>query len=276
MEKREFYSSEGKEEAKVKDEGKIQEDIQELIEKNTEYENALKNEIIKEIPISRKEPFKGLVIQYEGNKYYEGLKKINASFNFIRHSRRDGNCFYRSYLIQLFEFLNPKNAGPESLKVEKKLTESKDFLLSAKYEELAIEDSYLALTQAIDQLKKLTPDKFEDGLIDLVSNAATSNYLLFFLRLITSAYIKKNAELFMNFIVDDTVDGYCQREVEHFDHDCDHIQILALTSYMEAGVIVHTPREDGTVETMKFPDEAKEYPVSMLYLPGHYDPIYKN
>lgn len=262
-------------ESKEENKKKTQEELQELIVKNTEYENALKDEIIKGVPITHKEPFDTLLAQYAGNKFHEGLLKINENFKLIRHSRRDGNCFYRSYLIQLLEFLNSKCETPESKNIEKKLRDSKDYLLAAKYEELAIEDSYGALIDGIDKLKKLMPDKFEEGLVDIVSNATTSNYLLFFLRLVTAAYIKTNSEIFTNFIVDDTVEGYCLREVEHFDHDCDHIQILALTSYMEAGVIVYTPREDGSIEVMKFPDMAKEYPVSMLYLPGHYDPLYK-
>jgi len=255
---------------------KTQEEIQELILKNTEYENALKDEIIKGVPITPKEPFSLMIDQYIGNKFHVGLVKLGETFKLIRHSRRDGNCFYRSYLIQLFEFLNSQCASPESAKVEKKLKDSKEYLINAKYEELAIDDPYTALTEAIEKLKKLTPEKFEEGLIDLVSNKDTSNYILFYLRLLTAAYIKTNSSVFENFIVDETVYEYCQREVEHFDHDCDHIQITALASYMELGITLYTPMETGVVETLQFPNEAKEYPVSMLYLPGHYDPIYKN
>ena len=252
------------------------EDLQKLIMENTEYENELKNEIIKGAPISAKVPFDTLISQYAGNKFFKGLQNIGKTHKFLRHSRRDGNCFYRSYLIQLFEFLSPKYKGPEAEKIETKLRDSKAHLLLAKYDEIAFEDSYDLLIREIDRVKKLEPEKFEEGLIDIVSNVETSNYLLFFVRMITAAYIKNNSEFFMNFIIDETVEEYCQSQVEHFDHDCDHIQILALTSYMESGVIIHTPREEGQVETMKFPEDAKEFPVSMLYLPGHYDPLYCN
>ncbi len=263
---------------KEEEKAKLQEDMRKLIEQNTEYENKLKSEIAKELPITSKTAFDTLLVEYVGNKYYKSLESLSKTYKMIRRARRDGNCFYRSYLIQLLEFLSPHHKSTASLaaatKIEEKLTKSKDFLLAAGYETLVFEDSYDLLMREIEKIKKAPLDKFEPLLLEVVSNPDTSNYLLFYLRMLTSAYIKMNAEFFAGFVTADTVEEYCRAEVEHFDHDCDHIQILALTSYMEAGVTIYVPREDGKMETMKFPEGAKEYPVAMLYLPGHYDPIY--
>ncbi len=267
-------SPEVKKDANEEEKKKMQEDMRKLIEQNNEYENQIKSEIAKGKPMSSKSTFEPLLAEYANNKYFKALLVLTKSFTFIRHARRDGNCFYRSYLIQLLEFLNPQKAAVAGPTIEEKLRRTKDFLLTAGYDALVFDDSYDLMLREIDRLKKCEPGKFEETLIEVVSHPDTSNYLLLFLRLITSAYIKVHSEDFAGFVTEGSIEEYCRAEVEHFDHDCDHLQILALTSYVGAGIKVYVPREDGTIETMIFPESAKDYPISMLYLPGHYDPIY--
>jgi len=219
--------SEEKKEIKTAEEekkAKEQAELHKLIEQNTEFENQIKSEISKEQPITKKTPFDAILAEYTKNKFYPALETLSKSFKIVRRARRDGNCFYRSYLIQLLEFLSPYSkkmaVSPEAAKIEEKLKKSKEFLQSAGYDTIVFEDSYDLLMKEIEKLKKIIPEKFEETLINIVSNKDTSNYLLFYLRMLTGAYIKKNAEFFINFITAPTIEDYCNMEVEHFDSDC--------------------------------------------------------
>ena len=259
---------------KEEEKGKLQEDMRKLIEQNTEFEQELKKDIAKGPPISAKATFAPLLAEYGKNKYFAALESLSKSFTYIRRARRDGNCFYRSYLIQMLEFMNPHKGTAGGALIEEKLKNSKDLLLAAAYDSLVFEDSYDLLMNELEKLKKSTPENFESILVEIISNPDTSNYLLLYVRLITAAYIRTHPEVFLGFVAGNSIDEYCRMEIEHFDYDCDHVQILALTSYMEVGVTIYAAREEGKIEIMKFPDSAKDYPISMLLLPGHYDPIY--
>ena len=139
--------------------------------------------------------------------------------------RRDGNCFYRAFLFQFFEWfiLNKssekgKAAYDSFLKI---VEESKaDLIANAGYDEIAIDDFHDMLLTAVKDLEKVEPEKCHEHLIKLLSNQEEANYIIMYIRFMAAAHLKKNAILFEGFIGD--VEHFCNKEVEQLDVECDH------------------------------------------------------
>lgn len=94
-----------------------------------------------------------------------------------------------------------------------------------------------------------------------------------FARFICATYLKKNALLFENFVGD--VASFCLQEVEQLDVECDHPQIMAITSYFGLGVEINSVLPDGKIDVINLPEEGYNgFRPKLLYVPGHYDALY--
>lgn len=116
----------------------------------------------------------------------------------------------------------------------------------------------------------------ETQLLKLFNEQGTSDYLVVFMRLLTSGYLQKNAEFYSSFIDGDvTMKSFCSHEVEPMYKESDHIHIIALTSATGVGVrINYLDRGLGEeVNVHSFPDDCKPK-IHLLYKPGHYDILY--
>lgn len=67
-----------------------------------------------------------------------------------------------------------------------------------------------------------------------------------YMRFLTACYLKTNAILFEDFLGGD-IAGFCLREVEQVDVECDHPQIIAITNYLQQGVEINAITEAGEV-----------------------------
>jgi ubiquitin thioesterase protein OTUB1 len=99
------------------------------------------------------------------------------------------------------------------------------------------------------------------------------NYMIVYIRIFIASYIKENRILYENFIFDDDLDTWCLREVEAVDNECDHVQIIAVANAFNIGVVIENLNSN-KVETMMFPEDAKNVFINMLFRPGHYDILY--
>ena len=90
----------------------------------------------------------------------------------------------------------------------------------------------------------------------------------------TAAYLKKNAIMFEGFVGD--VNQFCLTEVEQIAVECDHPQIIGITSYLELGVEINSVSISGNIEVINLPEEGYDgFRVKLLFVPGHYDALYK-
>ena len=92
------------------DNKKIDEEKQKIIseyEMAIEYENSIRQEIEQTTPlISEELPISILLDDYKSNaEYSTSIKQITDKYKYIRKVRRDGNCFYRSFIYRLFEYI---------------------------------------------------------------------------------------------------------------------------------------------------------------------------
>lgn len=107
-------------------------------------------------------------------------------------------------------------------------------------------------------------------------DVSTSQYLLCFARMITSASLQDNPDKFLAFVMAthpemQTTKQFCNKEVEVMGVDADQLQITALTDALQIGVrIEYLDGSGDTLSHIDFPEGA-EPSLFLLYRPGHFD-----
>lgn len=225
----------------------------------------------------------------------------------LRRLRRDGNCFYRSFLFQLFEHyalvLAGEKADPEDKykanyqTLKKTVTDSKkDMCDNGGYDEIVIEDFYDVFLEELTKLEgiKKTYEEaqqlagegekipfatyLQGHLFSVLCNHETANYIIMYMRFMAATYLKKNAILYEDFLGMD-VATFCLREVEQVDVECDHPQIIAITNYIEHGVEINAVAQNKMqIDVTKIPEDdfkGNDFRVKVLFVPGHYDALYE-
>jgi ubiquitin thioesterase protein OTUB1 len=150
------------------------------------------------------------------------------------------------------------------------LKETKDWLLSIGYSDLAFEDFY-----------EITLDNFKRGIsadeiCELFCVDDISNSIVVYFRLITSAFLQRNADEFLPFIADSgmLIDAFCSSQVEAFGRESDQIHIIALSRALQVTVkVAYLDSSDTKLNFHEF--EAGNLVLHLLYRPGHYDILYK-
>ena len=173
---------------------------------------------------------------------------LYSRFKNVRRMRRDGSCFYRSFLFQLFEHIIEQPDDRTLFNKIKQITEAskQDLMTNAGYDEIVIADFYDAFIEALSGLVDVSPADAHKHLIKLLGNNEGANYLIMYIRWLTACFLKKNSFLYEDFVGGD-IEGFCIREVEQLDVDADHLQIIALTSYFEIGVEISSVDSNGTI-----------------------------
>ncbi len=89
----------------------------------------------------------------------------------------------------------------------------------------------------MDVLKKIETGITSEQLIEELDVMGVSDYVVVYMRLITSGHLQKEYEFFANFIEGDrTLAEFCKQEVEPMYKESDHIHITALTAAIKVGV----------------------------------------
>ena len=248
-------------------------------ELSIEYENALRQEIELNSPlISDQLPIIVLLSDYENNfNYSKSIKEITNKYKFIRKVRRDGNCFYRSFIYRLFEHICMKNNKELFEYIKKKITDAKDLIQNNGYDWTFIQDFYNIFNNQFNTAFNSLQSKgvsVRDYLDTLFSDKEAGNYLIYFIRFCIAAYLKENSFLYEVY-VDMPFQNWITNEVEAIDHEADQIQIMACVNYFDIGVRIEYLNPDKK-EVMKFPEDKpdKDIFITVLFTPGHYDILY--
>ncbi|KZO92500.1 cysteine proteinase, partial [Calocera viscosa TUFC12733] len=207
----------------------------------------------------------------------------------IRRTRGDGDCFYRSLAFSYVERLllapDPALAVAMSLST---LQDSRHLLDDAGFQELVYEDFYDVLASLINGIvSPLSPTSSllsGSQLLAAFQDAETSNSIVVYLRLLTSAYIRAHEEDFLPYLFSpDTGDlldvrEFCEREVEASGKEADHVQEMALAKALRIKVRIayldsSTHGEGGKVDFVEFESEGENgmHEIALLYRPGHFD-----
>lgn len=263
----------------IQKKGDKKEDIKKNYELSIEYENSIRQEIELSTPlISEELPISVLLEDYKSNnEYATSIKEITDKYKYIRKVRRDGNCFYRSFIYRIFEYICIKNNKNLYEHIMKKVTEAKDLIQRNGYDWTFIEDFYnnfyCQFRQCFNSLE-IKGVSVRDYLDALFSDKENGNYLIYFIRFCISAFLKENSFLYEVY-VDGPFGNWVSSEVEAIDHEADQIQIMACVNYFDIGVRIEYlhPYKN---EVMKFPEDKPDEQifVTVLFTPGHYDLLY--
>ena len=253
--------------------------INQQYELSVEYENSIRQQIELTTPlISEELPINVLLDDYKSNaEYSNSIKQITEKYKYIRKVRRDGNCFYRSFIYRIFEYICIKNNKNLYDHIMKKITESKELIKRNGYDWTFIEDFYNIFYMQFHHCYNSIEAhevSVRDYLDNLFSDKENGNYLIYFIRFCISAFLKENSFLYEVY-VDGAFENWVSSEVEAIDHEADQIQIMACVNYFDIGVrIVYLhPNKN---EVMKFPEDKPDDQIfiTVLFTPGHYDLLY--
>uniref|UniRef100_A0AAY4ABR3 ubiquitinyl hydrolase 1 n=1 Tax=Denticeps clupeoides TaxID=299321 RepID=A0AAY4ABR3_9TELE len=204
--------------------------------------------------------------------YQQKIKDLQKKYVSIRKTRPDGNCFYRAFGFSHLESLLDDTKELQRFKAI--AAKSKLDLVSQGFTEFTIEDFHNTFMDLIEMSEK------QQSIGDLLSSfndQSVSDYLVVYLRLLTSGFLQKEEDFFQHFIEGGrTVREFCQQEVEPMSKESDHIHIIALAQALDVAILVEymDRGEGGTVNHHVFP-EGGDPRIFLLYRPGHYDILYK-
>lgn len=134
--------------------------------------------------------------------------------------------------------------------------------------------TYTVLFQVINVVELCQADGQLDTLYRLFNNPSTSDSVVQYLRLLTSAYLQSHADFFCNFVEAPNLQAYCHQEVEVMAMECDHVDILALSQALNVGIHIVSMEGDEQKLVHHIIPEGAEPTVHLLYQTSHYNIIY--
>lgn len=222
------------------------------------------------------EPIVSLNSEYSNdNVYLEKIKDLSSKYKHIRRTRPDGNCFFRAFTYAMVEqMLDNSNELEQFVKL---IECSKMGLLRLGFPEFTVDDFYetfMDVLKRVRDIKSVNDAKKE--LHTLFNEQGYSDYMVVYLRLLTSGHLQRDQEFYSCFIEGGrTVVDFCHQEVEPMYKESDHIHIMAACAALETGVrVVYMDRGSSKSNIEHDLPEGTTPSVHLLYRPGHYDILY--
>jgi len=197
----------------------------------------------------------------------------------------DGNCFYRALA---YAYLSSLIDSPNLVSSAKTVIASGSRMMEDNYMDADIIATFceplMDLVNAVgspDPNIRLTRDRLLSAFLEL----ETSNCIVTYLRLLTTAQIQSASDDYAGFLFSDSGEQmlpseFCRHYVDPLGKEADHVQVAALCRALKLHVEIayldgHSP--DGQVHLQEItpPNDGKSKPLILLYRPGHYDVLIK-
>lgn len=221
-----------------------------------------------------------------GTNFQKGCDYLSKHYSSYRAIRGDGNCYYRAFLYALCETLYTEKDHEVFNRVEDYIRSSIDTVEKYGYDRFTIEPFH---EEMMDLFTKISSSKANQDFSDihnlLNEENSTSDYCVWYLRVITSTHLKSDAGRFIHFLYDPEcldVETFCQREIDPMGKEITMLGVIALAEAF--GVKVDIEYLDGrellnggtTLAKHSFGKDGCEssLTITMLYRPGHYDILY--
>mmetsp|Transcript_1153 Transcript_1153/g.2458 ORF Transcript_1153/g.2458 Transcript_1153/m.2458 type:complete len:302 (+) Transcript_1153:61-966(+) len=247
------------------------------------------------LPIS--ELSKTFVTGYESNAkgFLEGCAYLETQYKNYRAVRGDGNCYYRAFLFGLIESLCKSERSMNELKrISHYVDQSIEEVVKCGYDRFTIDmfhEEMVDLLAAVTKVKEQGSSAIPSSLYDKLNEEnATSDYCVWYLRVITSVYLKSDPNRFIHFLDDPSyvdVATYCAREIDPMGRECSMVGVLALAEAFQISVAIEymdgrpIDGNNGKLTKHCFGDNNSDGTsdskscITLLYRPGHYDILYK-
>ncbi|XP_008281781.1 ubiquitin thioesterase OTUB2 [Stegastes partitus] len=216
--------------------------------------------------VSRTEDISALFSAQTPSAKHEDL---NGRFSAVRKVRGDGNCFYRAFCFAHLESVLHNARALQRFK--DKIIHSGEVLASAGFDENSFRHH---LTTVVNVVERCQAEEQEDTLHRLLNEPVTSDGVVQYLRLLTSAHLQNHADFFCNFVEAPDLQVYCRQEVEAMAMECDHVDILALTQALD--ICIHIVSMEGDEQQLAHHiiPEGAEPSLHLLYQTSHYNILY--
>jgi len=235
-------------------------------------QDRIAEEVAKSQPLVGKlQKLSELEEEYKNNaKFLKKIQTVDKRFpKGFRRVRGDGNCFYRAYLFGCFESM--RNNEDQVSEFAKFILGSLDRLEKAGFPRLTTEDAHDTIIDLVSWLK--TESRSSDEIAEKFNDQGVSDYMVMYLRLLTSAHLKVNAKKYEVYLQGKVMSDFLRQEVEGMGKEADYVQCVALASEFGIPVqIEYVDLSEGDVPSHVFP-ESKSPKVYLLYRPGHYDSL---
>ncbi|CAO2587210.1 Ubiquitin thioesterase OTUB2 [Lemmus lemmus] len=206
----------------------------------------------------------------ENRIYQRKIQELSKRFTSIRKTKGDGNCFYRALGYSYLESLLGKSR--EILKFKEHVLQTPNDLLAAGFEEHKFRNPFNAFYSVVEQVEQ---DSSVSSLLKVFNDQSSSDQIVQFLRLLTSAFIRNRADFFRHFIDEEMdIKDFCTHEVEPMAMECDHVQITALSQALKVALQVEYVDEMDTALNHHVFPEAATPSVYLLYKTSHYNILY--
>ncbi|KAJ8455537.1 hypothetical protein ONZ45_g18921 [Pleurotus djamor] len=213
---------------------------------------------------------------------------VSKGFDSVRRTRGDGDCFYRSVAFAYVDsILHSSDVALAAASALSLLESTFPMLEGAGFQKLVFEDFYEVLGTIVENIIK--PD--ENGrcldsrlLLECFQSPETSNSIVVYLRLLTSAQIRSDPDEYSPFLFHPEIGipleprEFCEAFVEAVGKEADHVQMTALARALGLNIDVaylDGRSADGKVDFVEFRNGDSQ-PLTLLYRPGHYDILLKS
>ncbi|KAM7403028.1 hypothetical protein PAMA_003789 [Pampus argenteus] len=196
-------------------------------------------------------------------------KDLSCQFSCVRKVRGDGNCFYRAFCFAHLESVLHNARALQRFKDQ--IVQSSKDLTSTGFDETSFQHHLNTVIDVVDQCQADDP---EETLLRLFNHQVTSDSVVQYLRLLTSAHLQNHADFFCNFVEAPNLQVYCHQDVETMAMECDHVDILALTQALD--ICIHIVSMDGDEQELvhHIIPEGSEPSLHLLYQTSHYNILY--
>jgi len=208
------------------------------------YENAILMEEVRDRPlVGEREPLSALEEEYAAGAgvFLTKIAALKSSYGAIRRTRGDGNCFYRAFLFAYLENLILEINETERDRMVRNLQFLETSLKEAGYDEIVIEtpmDTLVGMLQRVaSPIDPLSVETLEEN----IRAEDVSNYIVFLLRMITAAEVRRRADFFAPFILglnDMDPEEFCRKCVDPMGEEADHVHLVALTDALQVPIRV--------------------------------------
>jgi len=254
--------------------------------------------------ISMRKNFDDLAAEYargtRADLYRAKARHLEGHYQALRRVRGDGNCFYRGFHVSWMERLLQLPEGEQSrvwLRVVPEATQV--YLDSLPEGPLRAQLEFLGkefAERTREMCVAARAGSAESTLLDAENNPTEMEQSLQWLRLLTSAYMRRNSDMFEPVCADGTrsFDAFLEAEVETMGVEADEMQVQALTAALQLRVRVEyldaasTPwstrsgvhrflicgpptLREGSADAQSAHEERTKLVACLLFRPGHYD-----
>ncbi|XP_069008296.1 ubiquitin thioesterase OTUB2-like [Embiotoca jacksoni] len=196
-------------------------------------------------------------------------KDLCRQFSAVRKVCGDGNCFYRAFCFAHLESVRLNARALQRFK--DKIIQSGKMLASAGFEESSFKQHLNTVVNVVEQCQA---DEQEHTLLRLLNEPMTSDSLVQYLRLLTSAHLQNHADFFCNFVEAPNLQVYCHQEVEAMAMECDHVDILALSQALDINIHIVSMEGDDQQLAHHIIPEGAQPSLHLLHRTSHYNILY--